>query len=99
MRLQLVAVLKEVERNTTLAANLATTETVQTFAARVKHLLTLSRGGRRILGSQHGVPRSFGLLFFAKSSNETNAIFHFLREKPGFNVAWVAIEELAKKSL
>jgi Ran GTPase-activating protein (RanGAP) involved in mRNA processing and transport len=48
----------------------------------VNHLLTLNRGGRRILSSEREVPRSLWPRVLALSKDKPDVIYFFLKEKP-----------------
>lgn len=86
------AFLTAVERNTTLEnlylydercrpeqpENLYKTR----LMSRANHLLTLNRGGRRILRSESDVPRSLWPLVLAKSANKADVITSFSRRNP-----------------
>jgi len=50
--------------------------------AKIGHLVTLNRGGRRILSSQPEVPRNYWSRILANSSDKPDVLYFFLREKP-----------------
>lgn len=71
------------ERNTTLKKFdlWSRPEAIQAVMSKVFRLMELNRAGRKILGS-HNVPRSLWPHILAKSSNERDVLYFFLREKP-----------------
>jgi len=81
--------LKAVERNTTLEHISLAHEILPKFKnphaekikSRLDHIMSLNRAGRRVLSSSN-VPRSLWPRILGKSSDNRDALFFFLREKP-----------------
>jgi len=81
--------LEALERNTELetvdlqvADNTANEGLVDEIMPKVRHQLALNRGGKRILKYEGHVPSSLWPRILARSSNNLDVIYHFLREKP-----------------
>lgn len=72
--------LKGVEANTELEQ--VTLANTQHLELQIKYQMALNQAGKRILKSQGHVPDSLWPLVLAKSSNNPDALYFFLREKP-----------------
>jgi hypothetical protein len=74
------AVLEAIKKNTTLEQFALRRMSAET-KAKVEFLLTLNRGGRRILCSQSAVPLNYWPRILANSSDNADVLFYFLKEK------------------
>jgi hypothetical protein len=75
------AVLEAIQRNTTLEqCSLHGSFSAET-KAKVEYLLSLNRGGRRILSSRSAVPLNYWPRILANSSDNADVLFFFLKEK------------------